>query len=428
MPNLISLAGIFVLLLFAWVLSTDRRRVNWRLIGWGLGLQLVFAAIIFQVPAGAAALQLGADAVVQILNCANAGTRFVFGPLALGPGEEGSLGFILATQGLPTVIFFSALMAALYYIGLMPLIIRGFAAAFTRLMRLSGAESLCAASNIFVGVESALTIRPYLQRMTRSELCVVLAAGMATVASTVLGVYIITLQGIFPTIAGHLISASLLSAPAALIMAKLLAPETETPETLGVNVRPHYEKESSLFEAVIHGSMAGVKLLVGIVALLLAVLGLAELADVVLGWIGSPVNAALGWSIDWSLAGLLGYVFHPFALLIGVAPADAAQVARLLGERAILTEIPAYEHLAAAMRDGTFRDPRSAVITAYALCGFAHVASMGIFVGGATALAPERTKELAAVGLRALLAATLACLLTGAVAGVFFRQSALLLP
>ena len=249
--NLISFAGIFILAGMAWVLSADRRNVNWRVIGWGIGLQLLVALFIFVVPAGAKVFLVVNDAVVKVLDSAGEGARFVFGRLALGPGQVSkdgaeSLGFMLAFQAFPTIIFFSALIAILYYVGLMPLVIKGFAWVFTRLMRVSGAESLVTASNIFVGVESNLTIKPYLANLTASELCTVLTAGMATVASNVLALYVLTLQNRFPTIAGHLISASLLSAPASLLMSKLLLPENGKPVTLGLHVEPYYERESSL--------------------------------------------------------------------------------------------------------------------------------------------------------------------------------------
>ena len=425
--NLVSFAGIFLLLAFAWVLSADRRRMNWRVIVWGVGMQLVFGALVFWLPAGTRVLRFVSEAVVKVLGCATAGSRFLFGPLALGPGEEGSIGFILATQGLPTVIFFSALISALYYLGVMPLVVRGFAWLFTRLMRISGAEALCAASNIFVGVESALTVRPHLEAMTRSELCTVLTAAMGTVASTVLAVYVFSLQDTFPSIAGHLVSASLLSAPAAVVMSKILEPETGRPETLGVDVRPHYERENSLFEAIINGSMTGLRLLAGIVALLMAVLGLVALVDLVIGGLGGGLNARLGWSVDWSLTGLLGYVFYPFAVATGVPLEDARVVATLLAERTIVTELTAYQHLAELLEEGTLVHGRSRVIAAYALCGFAHVASVGIFVGGIAAVAPSRTRDLARAGPRALLAATLACLLTACVAGAFYTKRSLLL-
>ena len=266
--NLVSFLGIFVLTGFAWLLSADRKNMNWRVIGWGIGLQLLVAWFIFVVPSGSKLFLIVNDVVVKVLDSASAGAKFVFGPLALAPGqigeaEEKSLGFILAFQAFPTIIFFSALIGILYYFGVMPLIIRGFAYVFTRLMRVSGAESLVTASNIFVGIESTLTVKPYLSRTTSSEVCTILTAGMASVASNVLALYVFSLIRQFPTIAGHLVSASLLSAPAALLMSKIILPEGEKPETLGVHVQPFYEKEKSLFEAIINGANAGAQMIVG---------------------------------------------------------------------------------------------------------------------------------------------------------------------
>ncbi|MGE5664326.1 MAG: nucleoside transporter C-terminal domain-containing protein, partial [Deltaproteobacteria bacterium] len=320
----------------------------------------------------------------------------------------------------------ASLMGALYYVGIMPRLIRFFSRAFTRLMRISGAEALSVSSNIFVGVEANMTVLPHLSRMTRSELCTILAAGMATTASNVLALYVFLLRGQFPAIAGHLVSASILSAVAAIVMSKIVLPETEAPETLGADVAPHYEKESTVFEAVINGANEGVKMIVGIVALLLAFLGIVALADSILGAAGGAVNGWTGLKVDWSLSGLLGYAGYPFAVMIGVPLQDAAAVARLIGERAVLTEVKAYQDLASLLAAGAIKDPRSAVLAAYALCGFAHVASLAIFVGGTAALVPSRTKDLSAVGLRALLAATLACLMTAAVAGTFYTGGSVL--
>jgi CNT family concentrative nucleoside transporter len=309
----------------------------------------------------------------------------------------------------------------------MPWLVRVFSKIFTKLMRISGAESLCTSSNIFVGIEAMTTIRPYLEKMTRSELCTILTAGMATIASSVLAVYVMILQREFPTIAGHLISASFLSAPAAIVMSKLLMPETEKPETLGMDVRPYYEKESSIIEASINGANAGLKLVAGIIALLIAFLGLIALVDLIFTGVGLRINNVLGIQIDWSLKGLLGYLFYPFTLIIGVPPSDAFEIAKIIGERAIVTEAKSYMDLAGLLAKDALKDPRSAFLATYALCGFAHVASLAIFVGGTAALVPKRTADLSAVGPRALLAATLACLMTASVAGVFFTGGSILL-
>jgi CNT family concentrative nucleoside transporter len=430
--NLISFAGIFILLGFAWICSSHKKNLNWRVIIWGTGLQLLFAFFIFIVPAGSKFFLFINNIVLKILNSANAGTQFVFGRLAIPPGTvneagETSLGFFFAFQALATIVFFASLMGILYFLKIMPLLIQGFASLFTRLMNISGAESLCTSSNIFVGIESALTIRPYLENMTRSELNTILTAGMATVASNVLAMYVFILQGQFPTIAGHLISASFLSAPAALVMSKIILPEIQKPETLGIHVKPEYSKENNVIEAVINGANAGVKLVVGVGALLLAFLGLVSLIDMITGGVGNQINQLLGINIDWTLKGLLGYLFYPFTLVIGIPIPDAAEIARIIGERSVVTEVTSYQDLAKILGEGILKHPRSAVICTYALCGFAHIASLAIFVGGISALVPKRTKDLTTLGFRALLAATLACLMTAAVAGTFFNEGSILL-
>ncbi|MCX8159495.1 MAG: nucleoside transporter [Candidatus Saccharicenans sp.] len=429
--NLVSLGGLVILALVAWLFSSNKKIVNWKVVGWGLGLQLLFAFIIFLVPAGGRLFLVVNEAVVRVLDSATAGIKFLFGPLALPPGTrnesgEASPGFILAFQALPTVVFFAALVGALYYLKVMPFLIRLFARIFTKLMRISGAESLCVSSNIFVGVESSLIVKPYLAQMTSSELATILTAGMATIASSVLSVYVMILRAGLPTIAGHLVSASILSAPAALLTAKLMFPETDRPLTLGLDVKPYYEQEDNLIMAIINGAQSGLKLLGGIVALLLAFLGLLALLDLFLGWLGGQLNHLLGWSFNWQVSSILSYVFYPFTLVMGVSPQDAFLVARLLAERVVATELVSYQHLAGLLQDGAFHDPRSAIIASYALCGFAHVASLAIFVGGIGALAPGRLKDLSRLGLKALLAATLACLITGAVAGVFYTGSSVL--
>ena len=430
--NLVSFFGIFVLIGIAWLISSDKRNMNWRVVIWGVAIQMGLALFIFVFPAGSKIFLFLNGLVVKVLESSMAGAKFVFGRLALPPGQvseagEKSIGFILAFQAFPTIIFFSSLISILYYFNIMQWIIKGFAYIFTKLMRISGAESVCAASNIFVGIESALTIKPYLEKMTRSELATVLTAGMATVASNVLAIYIFSLQEQFPTIAAHLISASLLSAPAALVMSKIIIPESEKPETLGEHVEVYYEKENTVFESIISGANSGVKLIVGIVALLIAVLGLVALIDLTLGALGGKINALIGIEINWSLKGLLGYLFYPFTIVLGVPPSDAVLVAQIIGERAILTEIPAYQHLAVMIGENLLQHPRSAVIATYALCGFAHIASMAIFIGGIAALIPGKRTILAKVGLRALIAATLACLLTASVAGTFYIKGSLLL-
>lgn len=425
--NVISFIGIAAFIGIAWLFSTNRKKVNWQLVGAGIGLQLIFAIFIFRVPAGTKIFLILNDLVVKIVDASAAGARFVFGSLALPPGVEGSHGFILAFQALPSIIFFSALISLLYYSNIMPLVIRSFASLFCRVLKLSGAESVTVASNIFVGIESAFTIRPHIAGMTRSELNTMLTAGMATVASNVLALYVFTLRDVFPMIAGHLVSASLLSAPAAVVMSKILLPEEGIPETFGVSIKPHYNREANIFEAIINGANAGVKVIVGVAALLIAVLGLVALADMVLVLIGSKINLLFHSSIDFSIKGLLGCLFYPFTFLMGVDPHDVKTVAGIVGERTVATEITGYQHLAQAITQGVLSNPRSIIITTYALCGFAHFASMAIFVGGISALAPAQTRTLSRIGFRSLCAATLACLITACVAGVFTTNSSLLI-
>jgi CNT family concentrative nucleoside transporter len=430
--NLVSFCGLFVLMFVGWLFSTNRRILNMRCIFWGLVIQLSLALLVFRTPAATKVFLRLNNVVVKVLESATAGQKFLFGPLALAPGQGGSqgqvsIGFILATQALPVIIFFAALMGLLYYCGVMQVIIRVFAWLFTRLMRVSGAESLCAASEIFVGIESSTAVRPYLAKMTRSEFCTILTAGMATVASSTLGMYVLFLKDVFPTIAGHLISASILAAPAAIVMSKIIVPEEEQPLTLGHTISFQYEKETSAIEAVINGAMAGVKLVVGICALLIALLGMLALVDLFLGWVGNMTGLIKPGDVQSPLSAIMGYVMAPLAIVIGVPPEDAVLAGEMLGRRLIATEVPAYMQLAQVMKDGGLADPRSAVIIAYALCGFAHVASLAIFVGGISALVPQRSGDIARVAVRALFAATLACLMVGAIAGIFCKSGSIVL-
>jgi len=416
LPQLTSLVGFFVFAAVAWLFSSSRGNVRWRTIAWGMGLQLLLGVLIFRLPVTRGVFVWLNDAVMALLDVSKAGTTFLLGPLAAGPGEPGSIGFILVFQALPIAIFFSAFTAILYRLGILQLIVRFFAVIFHRTMGTSGAESLCGASNIFVGVESALVIRPYLERMTRSELLTILGSGMATVASTTLGIYVAFLSKTFPQIAGHLISASLLSIPAVVVMTKLLLPETESPETaVGIPPEPPELRSGNLMSAIITGAMDGLKLAAGISTLLIAGLGLVALVDKLLALPGKWI----GLAEPLSLVRILGWIFYPLAALLGITRADIAESARLLGERVILTEVVSYQDLGQMIAAGQLADPRTVVILSYALCGFAHVASVAIFVGGMAALAPSRRDDLAGLGLRALLAATLATLMTGCIAGIF---------
>lgn len=414
--HFISAAGFLAFAGIAWLFSANRRKVQWKTVFWGMGLQLVVGLLIFRLPGSQRIFLWLNDAVLALLNVSKAGSSFLFGPLAAGPGEQGSIGFILIFQVLPVAIFFSAFTAALYHLRVLQIVVRVFARIFHRVMNVSGAESLCGAANIFVGVESALVIRPYLGKMTRSELLTVLGTGMATVASSTLGIYVVFLTGSFPQIAGHLLSASIIAIPAVIVTTKLLLPETEIPETLS-HVPPEdpAARSRNLMSAIIEGAMDGVKLSAGISALLIAMLGLVALMDKILG----AMSGWFGMAEPLTLVKILGWLFYPLAALLGIARTDIAEASRLLGERVILTEVVSYQDLAQMITSGQLSDPRTVVILSYALCGFAHVASVAIFVGGTAALAPSRRDDLAALGFRALLAATLATLMTGCVAGIF---------
>ena len=421
--NLGSLAGLVALAFLAWAVGGFRRPVPWHTVLTAGGLMLVLGAVVFWVPWTRTALIWINDAVIAVLRAGNEGARFLFGPLALNPGEttpggSPSVGFVLATQVLPAVVFFASLMAALYHLRILQPVVRLFAVLFHRTMALSGAESLAGSSNIFIGVESAMTVRPYIDRMTRSELLTLLTCGMSTVASTTLALYVLFLKDSFPLITGHLVSASIMSIPAAALASKLMLPETGAPETLGA-VPPMAEdqRKPNTMAALMDGSWEGLKLAAGIATLLIAVLGAVALIDYGLAKLTAPLSDALAGPVD--LRRILGWLFTPLAWLLGLPGTDLVAAGRILGGRAILTEVVAYQELGRLGAEGAI-SPRGILILSYTLCGFAHVASVGVFVGGIGALAPSRRGDLSSLGLRALVGATLATLMTGALAGFYY--------
>ncbi|MBX3325479.1 MAG: nucleoside transporter C-terminal domain-containing protein [Nitrospira sp.] len=427
--RLIAGIGFVTIAWLAWV-TGKRNRLNWTTIGgsatlaWGLGI------VSFWFPGSRWLWSMVNDLVVTVLTASQKGTVFLLGPLALGPGQTlqdgtASIGFILAAQALPAVVFFAALMAGLYYVGAMQAIVGLFARLFYRIMGLSGAEALSGAANIFVGIEASLIVRPYLAAMTQSELLLVLTCMMATVASTVMGIYVSALQHTVPQIAGHLISASIISIPCAVLISKLTFPEDGQPATLGGvpseptdrNAPPASGSDASpppsnFIVALIDGAGQGMKMAVGIAALLIVFLGLEALVDLALAQLPAIGGAPL------SITRVLAWLTWPFAVLLGLRPEEWQIGADLLGSRFIETEVAAYFKLAAvqSMSPPPF-SPRSLTIMTYALCGFVHVASMGIFVGGISALVPHRAKDISLLGLRALWTAYLTTLLTGCIAG-----------
>jgi concentrative nucleoside transporter, CNT family len=423
--NLYSAGGCLALIAVAWLSSTNRGIIDWRTVGVGMGALSGLGILVFWLPAFRSVLLGLNQAVNALLSSSAEGAQFLFGPLAGGPDAPPGFGAILAFTILPAVIFFSVLAALMYHIGLLPALVRLAARAARRGFRLSGAEALSASSNIVLGIESALVVRPFLNGMTRSELMMVLTAGLASIASTVLAVYVAMLRDVFPYIAGHLISASVLSIPAAVVMAKVMVPEDGAPVTRG-SVPPvaSYLESRHWMGSIIWGAMEGVRLAVGIGALLVGMLGLVALADLLLGnsvaWLSREV---LGQEVRLTVRTLLEWLAYPLVALLGLPFEELPAAARLIGQRWLLTEIPAYQDLAVLVREGAI-SPRGLMIISYSLCGFTHVASVAIFVGGISALAPARRDDLAALSWRALWAATLATLLTGAVAGAFYYGQA----
>ena len=397
MSGAVSVLGLAALLGVAWAVSTDRRRFPWRIVLWSLALQAVFALLVLRSPFGAAALSAVADAVDLALRQANAGIELVFGPLA----DRERFGVILAVSALPTIVYVASVFSVLYHLGILQRAVAGMAWLMMRTMGTSGAETLAAAANVFMGqTEAPLIVAPYLERMTRSELHTVMVAGMATVSGGMLAAFIA-----LGVDARFLLAASLVNAPAALMLAKVIVPESGTPETTGRAAEVSGEREVNLIGAAASGASAGMKLVLNVVAMLIAFLSLVALVDLPLGAVGLSLSQILGW------------VFTPVAFLIGVPAAEAATVGALLGKKLILNEFVAYLDLAALRAEGAL-SLKSEVIATFALCGFANLSSIGIQIGGIGAIAPGRKRDLARLGLRALIGGTLATLVSAAVAGM----------
>lgn len=421
--NAISLLGWVAFCALAWAVGGFKRPIPWRTVGGSTLLTFGLAAVVFLVPWTRDVLVVVNEAIVAALESSARGAVFLFGPLAISPGEvtpqgEPSIGFVLAAQVLPAVIFFASLMAVFHHWRLVDPVVRLFGRVFHRALGLSGAEALSGSVHIFFGVETAAAVRPYLAGMTRSELLVVLSTNMATVASTTLAVYVIFLRDAFPQIAGHLVSASVLSIPCAVLAAKLVLPEAGAPETAGAVPRMARDEEhSGVMAALAAGAWDGLKIAAGIATILIAVLGVVGVLDAALAKLAELV---LSGGDPPTLANALGWAFTPLAWLLGIEAADVGEAARLLGQRIVLTEVVSYQEFGALAEAGRL-SPRTIVVVSYALCGFAHIGGMGIAVGGFGALAPDRRDDMADLAFRALAAATLATLLTGALAGVFYH-------
>ena len=443
-----SLAGIPALLAIAWILSTNRRRMPWRTVAWGIGLQGILGIAILKTPYGRAVFGSLGDAVGHLLRFSNEGAKFVFGAYV-------EREFTFALQVLPIIIFVSALMALLYHLGILQRAILALAWVMQRTLRTSGPETLSSAANVFMGqTEAPLLIRPYLPKMSRSELATVMVGGFATIAGSVLAAYVGMLSPHFPGVASHLLTASVLNAPASLVIAKILYPPSGQEEAALHLDAPR--PDSNAIGALTRGAIDGMRVAATVAAMIIALLALVAMLNALLGlpaeWHNaSTYNAFLaqqpslaehpslaeacqhpadvramracakGFDLSlWeplSLQAILGFLFWPLAFVIGVNPSECATVAGLLGERTVMNEFIAYLHLSELLANDAI-SPRAAMICTYALCGFANVASVGVQVGGIGMLAPNRRDELAQLGLRAMAGGTLASFTTACLAGV----------
>ena len=402
--QLISLAGLFLLVFIAYLLSNNRKNIKWRGIATGILLQLVFGVIILKSDIGAAIFQGARELFTATLSFSDRGASFIFGGLS----DREKIGFSFATMVLPTIIFFSSVMSVLYHLGVMQILVRAVAWVMVKVMGTSGAESLAAAANIFAGqTEAPLVVRPYIASMTKSELMALMTGGMATVAGGVLAAYVG--MGID---AGHLLAASVMSAPAALVCAKLLIPGSEEPITRG-DVKLDLPKGSvNIIDAAATGAADGLKLAFNVAAMLMAFIAIIALLNAALSWMGGLFDAP-----QLSLELICGYLFAPFAFILGVPWSDIFAVGTLLGKKLILNEFVAYLDLQQMVKAGEL-SPRSVTIATYALCGFANFSSVAIQVGGIGSLVPERREDFARLGFSCLVGGTLACLMTAAVAGM----------
>ena len=419
--------GILAMILILFLISEKKRKINWRLVISGVLLQVIFALLVLKVPAVRSVFDGISSFFVQILSFTDKGTEFLFGSFVTGKIEVGLINFVVKI--LPTIIFFAALSSLFYYWGILQKIVFAFAWALKRVMRLSGAESLAAAGNIFLGqTESPLLVKPYIDKMTRSEIMALMSGGMATIAGGVLAAYIGFLGGDDPVqqqmFASHLLSASIMSAPAALVAAKMLVPETEA---IDEEMQISRDKiGSNALAAISNGTTDGLRLAVNVGAMLLVFTALMAMLNYICqDWIGDwfGLNEIIVAKTNGAYSGftmqyILGQLFSPLAWLIGVRGADVSMVGQLLGEKTVLNEFFAYVSLGDMKSSGKLTDSKSIIIATYALCGFANFASIGIQIGGIGAIAPKRRELVSSLGIKALIAGTIACLMTGAIAGM----------
>lgn len=433
MERWVGLAGMIVIIGIAWLVSNNKRRVNWRLVGMGLLIQGVFGVLVLKgkhwgPPFNAFAwlFEKIGEGFVLVLGFTTEGARFVFGNLALSPGQEGSFGFFFVFQVLPTIIFFSALMSVLYYLGIMQRVVQGMAWVMAKLMGTSGAESLSSTANIFVGqTEAPLMIRPFIATMTHSELLTIMVGGMATIAGGVMAAYVQMLGESYAILhnlpvregqilfATHLLGASIMAAPAGLAISKIMYPETSDPVTKG-SVKIHVEKNANnVIEAAAGGASDGVKLAINVAGMLIAFIALIAMLNAILGAVGNWFGLN-----NLNLQTILGYIFAPVAFTAGVPWSEAVSAGSLIGTKITLNEFVAYSEMANMIKSGILSSDKGIVVCTFALCGFANFASIAIQIGGISPMAPERRKDIAALGLRAVLGGALATLMAGTVAGI----------
>ena len=401
-----GVVGLLLILAVAWFFSTNRRAIRPSLLAWGLGLQILFALLVLKTPLRGA-FESASRAVEALLRYAEEGSSFLFGPLGKSTGP---FGVLFAFQVLPIVIFIAALFGILYYLGVMQVIIRAMALLMRRVMGASGAEATCVAASIFMGqTEAPLTIRPFLARLTQSELFTIMTSGMAHVSGAVMAAYVMFAK----VEIGHLLTAVIMTAPATILLAKMFIPETDEPETMG-GIKIEIEKNGvNVIDAAARGAGDGLQLALNIGAMLIAFVSLIALVNGLFGW----GHANLAW-FPATMQELFGWIFAPIAYLLGVSWADAPHVGKLLGTRLVLNEFVAFIDLGKLPEQGVVLDPRSKIIATYALCGFANISSIAIQVGGIGALVPSRKSDLARLGLRAVAAGTLANFMSACIAGL----------
>ena len=403
MERFIGILGILVLLAIALAMSNNRKAIPWRLVIWGLGLQLIFAIFILKTPIGQPFFGVIDTAINKVLSFSDAGSDFLFKSFGAGVVEAPLMNF--AFRLLPTLIFFSSLITVLYHFGIIQFIVKWVARAMQKTMRTSGSETLSVSANIFVGqTEAPLMVRPFVSKMTKSELMAVMVGGFATVAGGIMAMYVKILADI-PGIAGHLMAASIMSAPAALVIAKIIYPETESSDTMGDLKIVLEKKDDNVMEALSRGATDGMKLAANVGAMLVAFVAMIALVNAILGVMGLSLQQILGW------------IFSPLAWVMGIPWHEAGIMGTLMGEKLVLTELIAYGDLAELRATNSISD-RTAIIASYALCGFANFASVGIQLGGIGGIAPGRRKDLAKLGLKAMFGGALASWITATLAGI----------